>query len=151
MTVLDDYGAVAPVTADAVSSRLAVRINVAVDCPTLADFSIRIIYDGGMLEYVADSGDFTSPRLLIEDAPRIVEDAPGSLRFTAHPFMNVGNESVDAGSGTLFSFELRGLNYGVHALDVEVIKAEFASTFGDRTEVQAGSVTVTGIGPVTSP
>ncbi len=125
-----------------------VRINVAVDCPTLADFSIRIIYDGGMLEYVADSGDFTSPRLLIEDAPRIVEDAPGSLRFTAHPFMNAGTASVDAGSGTLFSFELSGLNYGVYALDVEVIKAEFASTFGDSTEVQAGSVTVTGIGDI---
>jgi len=130
------------------SATETVRINVAVDCPILADFSIRIIYDGGMLEYVADSGDFTSPRLLIEDAPRIVEDAPGSLRFTAHPFMNAGTASVDAGSGTLFSFELSGLNYGVYALDVEVIKAEFVSTFGDSTEVQAGSVTVTGIGDI---
>ena len=130
------------------SATETVRINVAVDCPILADFSIRIIYDGGMLEYVADSGDFTSPRLLIEDAPQIVEDAPGSLRFTAHPFMNAGTASVDAGSGTLFSFELSGLNYGVYALDVEVIKAEFVSTFGDSTEVQAGSVTVTGIGDI---
>ncbi len=130
------------------SATEAVRINVAVDCPTLADFSIRITYDGGILEYVADSGDFTSPRLLIEDAPQIVEDAPGVLRFTAHPFMNAGTESVDAGSGTLFSFELRGFNYGVYALDVEVITATFVSTINDSTAVQAGSVTVTGIGDI---
>ena len=129
------------------SATEAVRINVAVDCPTLAVLAFRITYDAGLLEYVADSGDFTSPRLLIEDAPQIVEEGPGVLRFTAQPLLNFG-ESVDAGSGTLFSFELSGLNYGAYTLDVENVVAEFVSTVIDSTEVQAGSVTVTGIGDI---
>ncbi len=124
-----------------------VEIVVSVASPNLSSFTLQIHYNSQLLEY-NDTLNRIRSTIPVSRANQgtlvqvgVSTNPPGILTF---PFFNPDGNSVNSGSGILFSFRMKGLSCGVSSLTY-TINAKTTPETNDTTSFTNGSVTITDI------
>jgi len=124
-------------------------VEITVSNPDLGVLVIDVMFNADLLEFVPGSEDLTNNRIIV-GSPSFFEQATGTVRFSAALWSSGPPVAVGVGNDVLYSFKLRGINYGQSALDITVQQATRTNALEDSPIQDIdGSVNVTGpLGPI---